>query len=673
MLPYFIYSFSSEIAIFRGLSLGNCKIFSGLTAYSEHHNFMVQTYHRVILTRCTIGENSGSLCRFIAKEFALPLEKAEYIVHHPPVVLGDLASLENVIFAIKHLAKFHAESITKPVIVEKRLPFAINPRQLKWISKEFSKTMRACVDTLLFYVHVTPSTPNQFLPSLLGKKDEIEDAFRYSDSLFVIDDSTFILLGFASDRDGADVVFDKITYCMENYIRRDAVVHIGLASIPEDGKSFYDVVAVAKQKMRTFKNDMTVAPQATDSVAASEAIPHTAVSYSDLQLFTLCFNKARGQFYNELTELPPDVLWGALSKVSVADQKKFFLKLPHESPLTSYLAEKITTQADETDVHKAKKSVRKVISKMQLVESLNDRKKNRKKVIALMSQVDSIFIMPSHALEVYRIASKPDADLDEVVESILLAPALTIKILKLVNSPFYALSQKVASIKDAVIILGMDEVINMAFGISLSTSFLDADLKGLMDPGDLWRHAMETALIAKYLCRELHQFKGMGVFTAGLLHDLGKVYLIENFPDLYAQVIERSDERGITASALEQEIMGIDHGGIGKLIGDAWNLPDALVQAVAFHHQPSSAMNYSAFAAMIGFADYLANIHHVHLDSQDMERPAMVKAKQLFKVDHMIILKKIFPDFGNRFIEQRIEAVSTVLNDNSDLIRVTST
>lgn len=633
---------------------------------------MIQTYHRVILTRCTIGENSGSLCRFIAKEFALSQERAEYIVRHPPAILGDLASEENVTFARSHLSKFNAKSISKPVIVDKRLPFAINPRQLKWISKEFSKTLRACVDTLLFYVDIAPNAPDQHLPSLLGKKDEIEDAFRYSDSVFVIDDTTFILLGFASDRDGADVMFDKITYCMENYIHRDAVVNIGLAVIPEDGKSFYDVVSVAKRKMQTFKSDMASTSQETHSVKALEPDAQAAVSYSDLQLFTLCFNKARGEFYNELTELPPDILWGALSKVSVADQKKFFLKLPHESPLTSYLAEKITTQADETDVNRAKKSVRKVINKMQLAESLNERKENRKKITALMSQVDSIFIMPSNALEVFRIASNPDADLDKVVESILLAPSLTIKILKLVNSPFYGLSEKVVSIKDAVVILGIDEVVNMAFGLSLSTSFLDADLKGLMSPEALWRHAMESALIAKYLSRELAQFKNMGVFTAGLLHDLGKVYLIENFPDLYAEVIARSEKSTVAASAVEQEILGIDHGGIGKLIGDAWNLPDPLVQAVAFHHQPSAAVSYSSFAALIGFSDYLANLIHIDGGGGEAETRQIKKVKQLFKVDHMITLKKLFPDFGSNFIEQSIEASRLILKENEHLIHLTA-
>lgn len=510
------------------------------------------------------------------------------------------------------------------------------------------------------------------LPSLLGKKNEIEDTFRYSDSVFVIDDTTFVLLGFASDREGSDTVFDKIVYCMESYIHRDTVVNIGLSVIPEDGKSFYDLMAVARKNIITFKKGVVGVQKKIEAGQQHDVQHKNNVSLSDLQFFSICFNKARGKFYNELTDMPEEILWGALSKISISDQKKFFLQLPHDSPLTPYLAGKIKNQSHQADVAAARTTVRRVVSRMQLAENLKERKENLKKVTSLLSQVENIFTMPSIALQVYHVASDPESDLDDIVEKILLAPSLTIKVLKIVNSPFYGLSDKIGSIKEAVVILGMDEVVNMAFGLSLSKSFLDADLKGLMNAEALWKHSMETALIAQYLCRDLPQFKDMGVFTAGLLHDLGKVYLIENFSELYMTVLARAEDNSIFISAIEQEILGIDHAGIGKLIGENWNLPDSLVQAVAFHHQPSAALNHSMFAAVIGFADYLANMAAARKSLNDndvsVDGSVLLQASQLFKVDHMIIMKKIFDDFNAHFIEHSLEDAVRILEENGHLL-----
>lgn len=631
---------------------------------------MIQTSHRVILKKCNTGGHHVELPRFLRREFKLSPEKVAYILRHPPAVLGDFNKRENVEVTRKYLFNLDVECEVTTVIKDKRLPFAIDPRQLKWISKEFSKTLRACVETSLFYVTVEPGKESHFLPSLLGKQEEIENMFRYSDSVFVIDDSTFVLLGFATDRDSCKVVFKKIDYCMKKYIQRDISVRIGFAVIPDDGKSFYDLMAVAQKNLVSHKKSIN------DGQKKRETIPPQNNSHqkdngslSDFQELTLCFNKARGTFYNELTALPPDVLWGALSRISISDQKKFFLQLPHDSHLTPYLAKKIKEQSTPRDVVTAKNIVRKIISQMQLADNLKGRQINMEKVMFRLNQVESIFAMPSIAMQVYSVASDPESNIDDIAEKILLEPSLTIKILKIVNSPFYGLSNKISSIKDAVVLLGTDEVVNMAFGLSLSKSFLDADLKDLINPETLWRHSMETALIARYLCRDLPQFKDMGIFTAGLLHDLGKVYLIENFSQLYTTVLARAEESPVSISAVEQEILGIDHGTIGKSIGENWNLPDSLVHAVAFHHQPSAAGEYSLFAAMIGFSDYLSNMSTIKKNTDANER-AVQKVKQQFKVDHMIAMKKLVSNFNTQFIERSLEDVREILEENAHLLDI---
>lgn len=625
---------------------------------------MMDTFYRIILKKCGTKENFKTLSRFLVKEFELSDEKAEFIVQNTPVILGDMNNLENAELALQHFSRLGAECSVKTVVKDKRLPFSITHRQLKLISKEFSKTLRACVETTLFYIKLEPVNDTILLPSLLGKKEILEDTFRYSDSVFVIDNTTFILLGFASDREGSDVIFDKIINFVESQIHRETIIHIGMSIIPEDGKSFYDLMTVAKKNLLSFKKDIAGMAQKNEIVQDNTKLRKKETSLSDIQVFSLCFNKARGKFYNDLTALPPEILWGALSRISISDQKKFFLKLPHDSPLTPFLAEKIKNQSDQTDVEAAKRKVRRVISEMQLVENLKERNKNYKLIIGSLNRVESLFNIPDIALRVYKVASDPDSDIDDIASSILLDPSLSIKILKIVNSPFYGRSGQMNSIKEAVLILGRDEVINMAFGLSFAKSFLDADLKGMINPEKLWKHSMETALVSKYLCQELPEFKNIGAFTAGLLHDLGKVYLVENFPDMYASVIDRADNHDILTGAIEQELLGMDHGAIGRMIGDNWNLPKSLVQAIGFHHQPSAAPDYSTFASIIGFADYL-----VHMASADHEIQR-VKIKQLFKVDHMITMKKLFNDFSTKFIENAFEDTLRIIESSTEILQI---
>lgn len=111
---------------------------------------MIDTFYRVVLKKCATEENLKALSRFLVKEFKLTYEKAEFIVHNPPAILGDINSQENAELALQHMEGLNAECSVKIIVKDKRLPFSIKLEQLKWISKEFSKTLRACVETTLF-------------------------------------------------------------------------------------------------------------------------------------------------------------------------------------------------------------------------------------------------------------------------------------------------------------------------------------------------------------------------------------------------------------------------------------------------------------------------------------------------------------------------------------------
>ncbi len=347
-----------------------------------------------------------------------------------------------------------------------------------------------------------------------------------------------------------------------------------------------------------------------------------------------------------------------MRKLPIANQKKFCLRLPYNSPLTNIISEKIKSQITPKEgINTKKKKIETLISTMDVEKKLVERKKNQTAVIAKLHRLESLSSIPSVALQVYNVAMDPKSEIDDIQEIIQLDQVMTLKLLKLVNSSFYGLSQKVTSVKEAAIILGTDEIMNIAFGISLSESFKAPTIGGLIEPRVLWKHSVETALIGKYLCREKKKLMDEGIFAACILHDFGKLFLIKNFPNEYRNLIELSKETHLPIYDLEEEVFGFNHGVIGGMIAKKWNLPESLVQAISFHHHPSSSKSHAGLAAVTGFANYLCSIDG---------RKNQPETTPLLK-DHLDTLQSIFDNFTIQSIEETVENSKKFLKENSGI------
>lgn len=160
--------------------------------------------------------------------------------------------------------------------------------------------------------------------------------------------------------------------------------------------------------------------------------------------------------------------------------------------------------------------------------------------------------------------------------------ALTAKILKVANSGFYALPRSVSDLYHAITILGTD----MILGLVLSVQLFDRlPLPGL-NLDTLWKHGIAVAAVARHIASEQggdrHAVNASGV--AGILHDLGALVLLANFPSEYQSMIRRAAGDEMILLDLEREHFGVDHPELGAVVLELWNLPDAVVEAVALHH-----------------------------------------------------------------------------------------
>ena len=281
-----------------------------------------------------------------------------------------------------------------------------------------------------------------------------------------------------------------------------------------------------------------------------------------------------------------------------------------------------------------------------------------------LNQSEDLPTLPSVATQIFNIASDPDSSGTELAAIVTRDPALTSKLLKTVNSAFYGSPQKISSVKHAIVLLGTEEIMDIAFGLAAAKVFDIKPLQGILDPKFLWHHAICTALIAQSLGRNLPQFRDIGIFTAGLLHDVGKIFLIANYPDTYRQSSQDSDHLELPLFEMEEDYFGINHAIIGKHLSSQWNLPEVLVNAIAYHHQPYSAPSHSGVAAIAGLSNYL---YYRATGAGQMPYESNGKTQWL-TVGHWIFLAQLFRNLDTRMLDDMTRSAAAIMEENREYL-----
>lgn len=202
-------------------------------------------------------------------------------------------------------------------------------------------------------------------------------------------------------------------------------------------------------------------------------------------------------------------------------------------------------------------------------------------LIAATSELSSL---PSTTMQLMNLLDDETVEASRVLAVIEQDPSLTSNLLKLANSAFYGLRRQVGSAREALILLGNQTIVNLAFATSMGDVMRGPLSAYHLDRNDLWHHALGTALGATHLasqsgCQETRE----RAFTAGLVHDIGKLLL--NRP--LKSELNQLPPKGSFENLLEAEmsILGFNHAEAGARLGESWNFPTYLVNAIENHHK----------------------------------------------------------------------------------------
>lgn len=224
---------------------------------------------------------------------------------------------------------------------------------------------------------------------------------------------------------------------------------------------------------------------------------------------------------------------------------------------------------------------------------------------AILRSVEAIPSMPEVAHRVLKII-REDHDIDRLIDAVELDPGLTGLLLRTVNSSSVAPRTPVVSVRHALVMLGVRRIVCLVLGMCVGRFFTALEGGYVVKDRGLWDHSVGVAVASEHVAGRCSDAPGDLAFTAGLLHDLGKIALNALVEENLAEMLGRMDGR--TFLEVEREILGTDHAAVGRLIAEAWKLPEPLILAIAHHHEPEGTPEGPArtLARIVHVADFLA-------------------------------------------------------------------
>jgi putative nucleotidyltransferase with HDIG domain len=215
-------------------------------------------------------------------------------------------------------------------------------------------------------------------------------------------------------------------------------------------------------------------------------------------------------------------------------------------------------------------------------------------LIATLSQLKSVPSLPSLYEELMEELRLPDASIQRVGQIIEQDPGMSTKILHLVNSAFFGLARQVSSPAQAATLLGAETIKSLVLGIALFSQF-EIDACSDISPEAVQEHSTLTAAMAKQIASAAKANRAVvdASLTAGFLHDVGKLVLAQNMTEEYCEVMAAMSGGETALPEVEHRVLGTTHAEVGAYLLGLWGLPESIVEATAFHHNPSESCGES--------------------------------------------------------------------------------
>lgn len=202
----------------------------------------------------------------------------------------------------------------------------------------------------------------------------------------------------------------------------------------------------------------------------------------------------------------------------------------------------------------------------------------------ILRTVNALPPLPAVALRVMQVAQDPKASAAQLALVVSADPALSARILRVSNSAAYRRSREVTSVQEALVVLGFVQARNIAISTAITGAYSPDSQDVLFRIDAFWRHSLAVAFRASELAGRSRRLDVPSAFTAGVLHNIGRMAMFHADPAGLDQAIAEAIRSGRTIEEVEREQLGYDHAELGGLLGAKWNLPADICEAIKGHH-----------------------------------------------------------------------------------------
>ena len=229
--------------------------------------------------------------------------------------------------------------------------------------------------------------------------------------------------------------------------------------------------------------------------------------------------------------------------------------------------------------------------------------------LAQFTETVSIPTLPEVVTKLNSMVDDEKVGLEEIGAVVSHDAPISSKVLRIANSAVYGLGEPATSVEEAAKIVGARTIRNIAMQASIFNRYESLEGTEGFDLRGIWKHAIFSGQIAQELAKRspvVESSTAEELYTCGLLHDIGKVVLLESLGQDYLDVYRLSRETGRAVHLVEEEVLGVTHTDVGALVAKRWELHEKIVRVIQHHHGPRYEIEANPEVAIVAIADQIA-------------------------------------------------------------------
>jgi putative nucleotidyltransferase with HDIG domain len=236
----------------------------------------------------------------------------------------------------------------------------------------------------------------------------------------------------------------------------------------------------------------------------------------------------------------------------------------------------------------------------------------------LLAEIQNLKPIPAVTHQLLAVVDNPGSSMEDMANVIQYDPVMTANVLRTCNSAYFGLKHPAESIKDAVNMLGTDQVIELVLLKSGAAHFSGSQEGYGLEEGEMWRYSVSSAVIAKQMAAKLGLANKNTIFTAALVKDIGKIILEKYVARVRHKILDLVEKENLSFREAEKKVLGIDHAELGAMIAKTWKFSPKMVKIIRHHHLSDETMIKDKEVAVVYLADCICMMIGVGVGSDGL-------------------------------------------------------